>query len=138
MTQVPHLLIDTNVIVRFVIGDHEEFKKKSDLLFAGAEAGKHLLVVPYVVIIESLHVLTKIYKVEKKVAAGTLLKMLNSRSVKARAPSWLKSALFEYLERPVSFADACIAAEARELELPVVSFDSDFNLLPDVKRYEPK
>jgi predicted nucleic acid-binding protein len=37
----------------------------------------------------------------------------------------------------IDFGDACIAASALQQDVPVCSFDRDFDAIPGVRRFEP-
>lgn len=138
MTVVPVYLIDTNVMVRFITGNHVDHSERSKALFESAKRGLLRLEIPFVAIVETFYVLTKTYKVEKKIAGNAILKLLNAKGIRLLAPNWIQDAINEYLSEPVSLADACIAAEARSLGHTIASFDRDFDFLKDVKRYEPR
>ena len=77
------------------------------------------------------------YKLPRKAIADELLKLIDAKGIRLRAPAWTKEALREFGARGVSFGDACIAAEARASGLKIVSFDRDFDSFEGVMRYEP-
>ena len=138
MTGVPCYLLDTNIILRFLRGDHATHSPRSKALFDKARNGNVILEIPFIAIIETLHTLLKFYKVEKQLACQEILKILNSRGIRFTGPHWIFEAFNEFLTRKISFGDVCIACEARSSGRVIASFDGDFDLLADVKRFEPK
>ena len=58
-------LIDTNIIIRFLIGDHEQHLQESIQIFQAIESGAFQVEILDVVLMESLFVLTKFYKLPK-------------------------------------------------------------------------
>jgi predicted nucleic-acid-binding protein len=135
---VPCYLVDTNVLIRFLRNDHKEHSPASRRLFEKARAGKALLQIPFVTISETFHVLRTLYKIERVSAAREVIKILNAPGVSVSAPAWIHDAVNEYLVRNVSFGDACVAAEARLREMPVATFDQDFDAFENIVRFEPK
>ena len=59
------ILIDTNIIIRFLIGDHEEHLIESTRIFKEIESGKMEVEILDVVLMETLFVLTKFYGLPK-------------------------------------------------------------------------
>ena len=59
------LLIDTNVIIRYLVGDHAEFLAKAAALFEAVETGETQIVILDNVIMEAFFVLTKFYQLPK-------------------------------------------------------------------------
>lgn len=137
MTVVPHYIADTNILLRFLTNDHAGHSPAARELIRAASTGALVLVVPFVAISESVFTLRGLYKHDKKETVEQLQLLLNSKGIKTTAPSWIHKALDEYSKSKVSFGDACIAAEARHEELPVATFDSDFDTLPKISRFDP-
>jgi len=134
----PHYLIDTNILVRFLRDDHAAFSSASRKLFEKARSGKLTLLIPFISIVETLHVLRSQYRVDQALSAREMIKILNAPGVELSAPGWIGEALGDYMKKGMSFGDACIAAEARANNYTVASFDGDFDAMAGVKRHEPK
>ena len=137
MTGTPDYLLDTNILVRFLRNDHPQHSPASRRLFDRAKAGRAVLHIPFVTVIETLHVLRSFYKVDRAVAARELVKIFNAPGVRVLAPAWLQEAINVHVLKKVSLADALIAAEARHSSMVVASFDGDFESL-DAKLFVPK
>ena len=66
------ILIDTNSIIRFLVGDHEEHLIESTRIFEEIESGKIEVEILDVVLMETLFVLTKFYGLPKESMRGNL------------------------------------------------------------------
>ena len=138
MTAIPTYLLDTNILLRFLRNDHPAFSGASRKLFEKARAGKLHLLIPFIAIVEAFHALRTQYNTDRVPAAREMIKLINAPGVTLSAPAWAYDAVSEYLNRKISFGDACFAAEARAADLIVASFDTDFDQFPGVVRLEPE
>jgi predicted nucleic acid-binding protein len=135
----PRRIIDTNVILRFLLGDIADQAAKARRLFRDAETGLVTLVIPEVVLVEVVHVLRKIYVLEKSSIVNALRNLIRFPGVETLTPvAVLVRALenFEAVNAP--WPDALIAAYASSLELPeVYSFDVHLDKFEEVVKLEP-
>jgi len=60
------ILIDTNIIIRFLVGDHEEHLIESTRIFEEIESGEIEVEILDVVLMDTLFVLTKFYLITHK------------------------------------------------------------------------
>lgn len=137
MTGVSSYLVDADIILRFLLNDNETFSPAARKLVARARAQKIILEVPFMALIETVFVLTKVYKRNRETIAAELIKVLTTPGIHFRGPAWALDALEEFGEKNCDFGDAVVAAEARLIGLPVASFDTDFDGFVDVVRFEP-
>ena len=138
MSSAPNYLVDTNILLRFLVNDHAEHGAAVNRLIDSVKARKATLEVPFITIVETIHTLRSFYDRDRAAIGKEMLKILTAPGVKLSAPVWILDAIEEYRTRNVSFGDACIAAEARMGNLPVASFDQGLDSFPGVKRFEPK
>lgn len=103
-----------------------------------AEKREILLEVPFIAVVEIVFTLRSFYKRNRLEIAREVIKILNTPGINFRGPAWVLDALEEFGKRNVSFGDACIAAEARMLDMPVLSFDKDLDGFDEIVRFEPK
>ncbi len=129
-------LVDTNILLRFLSGQPATQAAAARKLFSRAAAGEIVLDVSPVIVAETLYTLISFYGVERKIAADKLSVLLQQHGVKLRDAGQVLSALERLQTVNVGFADAFLAAGAREDNVEVVSFDRDFEKL-NVTRYEP-
>lgn len=119
-------LLDTNVIIRFLVGDHEEHLKIATDIFTKIENGETEVEILEPVIMEVLFVLIKFYKLPQSEVITDLKRIIALRGVVGD-----KVLLFETLnivdEKNIDFVDALICAKSRLQGYGKLSFDSDVN-----------
>ena len=118
-------LLDTNVIIRFLVGDHEEHLAKSISIFTDIEKAKLQVEILDGVLMEVYFVLTKFYKLPKNDVINDLKTILNLNGV----INTNKTILFETLNiidnKNIDFVDALICAKSKLQGFGKLSFDSD-------------
>ena len=118
-------LLDTNVIIRFLIGDHKEHLAKSIEIFKQIERAKLQVFIVDGVLMEVFFVLTKFYKLPKGEVIDDLKKILALNGV----VNANKPVLFETLhlleKRNIDFVDALICAKEKLEGFGTISFDDD-------------
>ena len=137
MTAPPRLLVDTNVLLRFLSGEPPAQAASAQKLFHAAAAGRCVLDVSPVIVAETIYTLLSFYGVERTVAAHKLSVLLRQRGVKLRDADQVFSALKRLQSVKVGFADAFLAAGSALEKVAVASFDRDFDKFHDVVRYAP-
>lgn len=65
-------ILDTNVLVRFLVGDHATQKHRAQEWFEEAERGKRTIIVTALVIAETSFVLESFYKLDRSAIAHAL------------------------------------------------------------------
>jgi predicted nucleic-acid-binding protein len=73
---VKKYLLDTNVLLRFLLDDHPELSGAAACLFQEAADEKCLLILTDLGIAEAVWVLTSYYKLERQKVAESLAKLL--------------------------------------------------------------
>jgi len=132
------LLLDTNVIVRFLTGDHLAHSPRSRSLFARAAAGNVTLVVTDLALAETVWVLQSFYRLDRPAIAAALKHLIESAGIEVQNKGSLMSALRNFAQTDVNFVDAYHAAIAVAESIAIASFDRDFDQFAGVKRVEPK
>lgn len=136
---IPRRIVDTNIIIRFLVGDNEVQAQKARSLFVIAEEGRLVLVIPEIVLIEVVHVLHKIYRLEKSSIANAIRNLARFPGVEILTPSEVLIqglANFESVNAP--WSDALIAAYAICLDIPeVYSFDAHLGKFEKIERIAP-
>ena len=109
-------LLDTNLIVRLVVGDPPNGPAVADRvvrLFDAAAAGEHGLVATPVVVAESLFVLTSFYRSPRPDAALAVRRVLGLKGVRVREAGAVAAALDLFAARPkLHFVDAYLLSLA--------------------------
>ena len=70
-------LIDTNVILRYLLGDHAEFSPKAESFMLNVSEGTKKAEILDVVIVECIYVMEKYYQIPKTEIVGKLSGILN-------------------------------------------------------------
>jgi predicted nucleic-acid-binding protein len=131
-------LLDTNVIIRFLIGDHEEFLKQSKQYFRDIETASLQVEILEGVLMEAFFVLTKFYKLPKSEVIQDLKTILALDGVVNHNKIILHEALnivdnknvdfqgkFAKATAFATFVDALICAKSNLQNYGKLSFDSD-------------
>ena len=118
-------LIDTNIIIRFLIGDNREYLQIATEIFTKVENGEIEIEILDSVIMEALFVLTKFYKLPKSEVIQDLKRLISLRGVVGD-----KVVLIETLNlvdsKNIDFVDALICAKSNLLGYgSKLSFDND-------------
>jgi predicted nucleic acid-binding protein len=131
-------LLDTNIVLRYLVNDHPEHGAAAKKLFMEARAGKVSLCLPLIAIAESVFTLQSHYEIDRADIGRELIKLLTAPGVMLTCPHWILEAIEDYQTRNISFGDACLAAEAQATQMTVASFDRGLDKFPGLKRYQPK
>jgi len=119
-------LIDTNIIIRFLIGDNTEYLQIATEIFTKVENGEIEAEILDCVIMEALFVLTKFYKLPKSEVIQDLKRLIALRGIVGD-----KVVLIETLNivdsKNIDFLDALICAKNKLLGYGKLSFDKDVN-----------
>ena len=125
-------LVDTNLIVRYLVQDHEKHAKAAGKLFDACDRGDVVIVVLPAVLVECVFVLESFYEHPRGDIASALGRLISSPGVEIDAAIHL-DALDRYRKTKVHFVDCLIAATAATENMPVASFDQDFRKFTDVR-----
>ena len=118
-------LLDTNVIIRFLTGDDENFLKKSIEYFKDIEISKIEVEILDSVLMEAFFVLTKFYKLPKKDVILDLKTILALNGVVNNNKTILYEALSIIENKNIDFVDALICAKSKLQGYGKLSFGSD-------------
>jgi len=126
-------LVDTNLIVRFLVQDHERHAKAALKLFDACDHGDAVIVVLPAVLAESVFVLESFYEHPRGDIASALGRLVSSPGVEISGTAVHLDALDRYRRAKIHFVDCLIAATAAAENSPVASFDRDFRKFTDVR-----
>jgi predicted nucleic acid-binding protein len=123
-------LIDTNVLLRYLIGDVPLQAEKARALMERLEVGTARAEVLESVIAEATWTLESFYKVPRAEIAEKLATILSFKGVQAVQKGVLISALAKLGSTSADFVDCLLAAKAQQRNLTIYSFDAkDFRRL---------
>jgi predicted nucleic-acid-binding protein len=118
-------LVDTNVILRYLLDDHPQLYEKAKDLFEKVRFGTEKVIILESVLTECVYVLMKFYKVPKKEATDKLSALLRYRGVANDDKSVLLEALVIFAIQNIDMVDAILLARARIGQYNLISFDKD-------------
>ena len=120
-------LLDTNIIIRFLVGDNEEHLAKSTEYFEQIELGSMEVEILSDVLMEAFFVLTKFYKVPKIEVISDLKTILSFEGVVNKDKVILFETLSIIENKNIDFVDALICAKCKFQNYEKLSFDKDLS-----------
>ncbi len=134
------LFVDTNVFLRYIAADHEEHSAGAQAFLARVATGEVAATTSESVIAEIVYVLEspRQYRLQRSRIRELLYPLLILRGMDIPdLPTYLE-ALDLFARFDIDFEDALSAAHVRRRRLDgIVTFDRDFDVLPNVERIEP-
>lgn len=128
-------LIDSNLIVRFLLQDHKEHSPAATRLFSNIKEDLYLT---DVVIAEVIWVLTSFYKLPKQEVAEKVYHLLTLANIESNRPLLIRG-LYFWRNYNIAFIDAYLVAFCEQENLEgIYSFDKGFDKIKEVKRFKPK
>ena len=122
-------LPDTNTIVRYLVADDPALHEKAKEFFDKVKHGGAKAVILESVIAECVYVLTKIYKVPRDRAAGSLIDTLRYKGIANDDQQELIRALTLYSEHGLDIVDCILCAKAVASGDYLFTFDADLQKL---------
>lgn len=116
-------LPDTNVILRYLLKDHDEYYKKSASFFEEVRIGNERVIILESVLVECVYILTKFYKVPRKETSDTLKGFLGYKGIVNDDKKDLIDGLSFFAESNMDIVDAILYAKARNNNLNIFTFD---------------
>jgi len=118
-------LLDTNIIIRFLVGDHQDHLAKSIEIFKDIESAKMQVEILDGVLMEAFFVLTKFYKLPKSEVINDLKTILALNGVINSNKPILYETLTLIEVKNIDFVDAMICAKTKLQGFVKLSFDND-------------
>lgn len=126
-------LVDTNLIVRYLVQDHEKHAKAAGKLFDACDRGDVVIVMLPAVLAECVFVLESFYEHPRGHISSALGRLISSPGVEIGGARIHVDALERYRKTKVHFVDCLLAATAAAEDTPVATFDQDFRKFADVR-----
>ncbi len=122
-------LPDTNTIVRYLVADDLVLHDKAREFFDRVQHDGVKAIILESVIAECMYILTKIYKVPRVRAAGSLIDVLRYKGIANDDQQELILALTLCSEHGLDIVDCILCAKAKSNEYRLFTFDADLNKL---------
>ena len=126
-------LIDTNLIVRHLVQDHEKHARAAGKLFDACDRGALVIVILPAVLAECVFVLESFYQHPRTGISSALGRLISSPGVEISDPEIHVDALDRYRSTKLHFVDCMLAATAAARNTTVATFDQEFRRLTDVR-----
>ncbi len=118
------VVIDTNLLVRYLTNDEPQKAKAVEKLLIQAEKGDLKILIPSIVIAELIWVLESFYKMKAGAIAELVEAILNTPGIDVTDKKILTPALKLYKIDNIDFIDAWIAEFARQRDVRTIyTFD---------------
>jgi len=111
-------LVDTNIILRYVLKDHPEMYAKAKEFLEVQE-----ITIPLEIVAEVVYVLEKVYHTERTDIRQTLLTLTEYDNLRFLERDILLPALALYSDNRVDFIDAVLAAYQKARHATIHTFD---------------
>lgn len=115
-------IIDTNVLIRFLVGDNKKQKEQAIKWFKEATKGERTIIIKPIVIAETVFVLESFYKHSREDIASTLVPFLAMPVLKVEERDILLYLWDDFLNG-LHFVDAYLLTTARRHNQEILSFD---------------
>ncbi|NRA73740.1 MAG: PIN domain-containing protein [Rickettsiales bacterium] len=118
-------VIDTNVIIRYLLGNDKELFKKARYFFDLLKMGKAKAYLEQTVFTEVIFVLSKVYNVPKEEISRTLSNLLMLKGILNEERDILLESLQIYKNTNLHIVDCIIAAKCRTHNIKPITFDEE-------------
>jgi predicted nucleic-acid-binding protein len=108
------IVIDTNLLVRYLTGDEPQKAKAVDNLLSKAERGELKILIPSIVIAELVWVLESFYQMNSLEITELIEAVLNTPGIEVTEKSIIASTLKLYRTKNIDFIDAWIIEFAKD------------------------
>lgn len=125
-------LVDANLIVRYLVQDHDKHAKAAGKLFEACDRGELVVEILPVVLAECVFVLESFYGHPRVDIVSALGRLISSPGVEISELAVHLDGLNRYQRSRAHFIDCMIAATAVANSVPVSTFDQDFRKFGDV------
>ncbi len=118
-------LVDTNVILRYLLKDDEALFNKASGLLERVKTGEEVVVIPESVLTECVYVLLKVYKVDRLTVAEKLLGLFSYKGIANSDKKDLIDAIALFKKTQIGIVDCIVCAKAINQGLTLFTFDDD-------------
>jgi predicted nucleic-acid-binding protein len=116
-------ILDTNIIIRYLVNDHPEHYKIAKEFFAKVKLGEVKVFLEQTVFTEIIFVLSKIYIIPRSKIVEVLEELLTYKGLYNHEKEVLLESLKIYSTTSLDIVDCVVVAKAKFFGLAVESFD---------------
>lgn len=130
--------LDTNILLRHLLQDHQEQSPRCTAYLARIEQGELKARIADTVVFETVFTLQRQYRHSKDAIRDAVLPLIELPGIVLPGKRALRRVFDLYVDLNISFADAYHAVLMKRLALDeIVSYDKQFDRVPDITRSEP-
>jgi len=130
-------LLDTNVIIRFLMGDKNKKYKNLCGFFESLENGRRRCKLKLIVLFQVILVLKSFYKVQKADIAEAILNLLEYKGIIVKKKISIRSAIKLWRDNKMEIVDcyliSCLSGDSQNI---LYSYDKGFDKF-EINRVEP-
>lgn len=116
------LLIDTNILLRYLLQDHAELSAKANEIIAN-----HDVVCLYSVVYEAIHVMKSVYQIDRSIIAHELHALFADQILFSENQAVILKTLTIFQETSLDFIDCLLIAKHMIEGDEIASFDKKLN-----------
>lgn len=130
--------LDTNIFLRHLTGQPPEQAARATAYFQEIEQGHIRVVTIDMIIFEVVYTLQRTYRLSKREVQSAILPLIELPGIALSGKRQLREAFDLYVNLNLPFADAWYIATMKKMDVKtIISFDSDFDKIPEIVRIEP-
>lgn len=126
------ILIDTNIVIRFLTNDHPVLSKKATDLFLLGQQQKAFLYLHDIIIAEVVWILSKAYNTPRKTIGSIMERLLSHDFILHEEKHVVLQALSLYQTSSLSFPDCYLYVYADEHAYEIETFDKKLKRLKNL------
>lgn len=123
------IVIDANVVIRFLLNDHVVLSPKAKIIFQKAQQGNIRIFLDEVIFAEIIWTLSSYYKIKKKDLVNQLEKLISQDWVINPRKKLIISTLNLYGTHNIDYIDCWIYSVSKSKGIKLETFDEDFKKL---------
>lgn len=123
------VLIDANIVIRFLLKDHSKLFQKANSLFQKAERGEINLYLDELAVAEIVWTLSSFYKIKRAVISARLDELISQNSIVNPKKKLLLMTLDLYKSTNLDYIDCWLYVISKSLKVKLETFDEDLNKL---------
>lgn len=123
------ILIDANVIIRYLLNDNPKLSPRAKLIFQKAERGELKLFIDEVIVAEVVWTFSSFYKLKKGEIVDKLEKLLSMDWIENPKKRLMLMTFDLYKSTNLSYIDCWIYVMSKSLKIKLETFDEDLKKL---------
>jgi predicted nucleic acid-binding protein len=123
------IVIDANVMIRFLLADHPRLSPAAKSVFLKAQNGKLRIYLDEVIVAEVVWTLSSFYKIKRKDIGEKLEKLISQDWIINPKKDLILSSLSLFVSHNLDYIDCWIYVVAKDTKLSLETFDKDLKRL---------